>query len=263
MLPAADSAGQPFEGRSFTPNPFAADTGEADVGLKSALTEFHARLADAATAPAPLASAWVAVIDAMRTSRLLSPLIAQAGDFGVTGDGLTVEKTQELSVPHLQGPDGRAVAPVFTDVSALAEWNRDARPIPVDGPKAALAAASDGLELMVLNPGSVESVVFRRSAIRAIATGEDYCPPWADGAVGGVIAQGVSAGGQRIVGHHIAPGDPAQALAGPEVLVVLGVSPGLGEVELRDITGTVSAVWADSVVLGESCDGLGVKVVPA
>lgn len=265
MSPAADSAGQPFTGRSFNSNPFAGDSGEIDPVLAGALEGFYAVVADTSSVPdtPELARAWVAVVDALRTARLLSPLIAQAGDLGLTESGITVEKTQELSVPHLLGPDGRAVAAIFSHVGALRDWNPNARPIPVEGPKAALAAAGDGLDLMVVNPGSPGSVVFRRSAIRAVATGEDYLPPWADAAIFEAVAAGVAAGAEAIVGHQIVPGDPSQVLAGPELRVLLRVSPGLSESQLDAITGTISRSWAGNTVLTEACDGLSVKVVVA
>lgn len=206
---------------------------------------------------------WVAVVAALSGARLLSPLIAEAGDFGVTEAGRTVEKTQELSVPHLEGPDGRAVAPVFSDVASLAAWNAVARPVPVDGQRAALAAASDGLELMVLNPGSAHSVVFRRTALRAIATGEDYVPPWFDDSVAGAVASGIVAGGENILWHRIVAGDPTAILAGTEVEVVLGVRTGLSERGLAAVTTAVAEAWSASEILAGRCDGISARVLPA
>jgi hypothetical protein len=265
MSPAADSAGQPFEGRSFSPNPFSGDSGEADATLVRAQDAFHALLHtdDTLSALPGLAVAWTEVVRAVRDARLLSPLIAEAGQWGVTEDGKQVDKSQELSVPHLQGPDGRAVAPVFSDVASMATWNKDARPIPVEGHRAALAAASDGLELMVLDPASPRSVVFRRSALRSIATGEDYLPPWLDPLVAEEVQRGVDAGGAQIVWHRIVPGDPAQVLAGPEVQVVLGVGLGLSANQLSELTTAVGNAWAASTVLTERCDGISARVIPA
>jgi hypothetical protein len=69
------------------------------------------------TTQAELEAAWVGVIEALKSARLLSaPIIAEAGDFGVTETGARVEKTQELSVVHVQGPDGRVLAPFFSRV---------------------------------------------------------------------------------------------------------------------------------------------------
>jgi hypothetical protein len=116
---------------------------------------------------------------------------------------------------------------------------------------------------MVLNPGLPTSVVFRRGAIKAIATGEDYLPPWLDDVVAREVAAGIAAGGENVLWHRIVPGDPSQSLAGPEVVVVLGVRTGLSETGLRAVTGAVSEAWMASTVLAERCDGLSARVLPA
>lgn len=263
MLPAADSAGQPFSGRSFTPNPFANDTGERDPTLGAALDAFATLLdADSDTrTQATLAEAWALCVEALGHARVLSPLIAEAGDFGVTENGTLVEKTQELSVPHLAGPDGRSVAPVFSDVAAMASWNPDARPIPVDGARAALAAASDGLAL-VLDPGSPVPRVFRRSALAAMATGSPYVAPWIDPEVGAAL-QAVLAHYSEVVVHRVVCGDPSQTLAGPEVVVVVGLVPGLEHDAVAALVAEISSQWASNPVIAQRCDGVGVKVLPA
>ena len=68
----ADSAGVPWEGRSFESNPHAGDDGSADAALLAALEAFHAGSGDA-----------VAIVDAYRDARLLIPLVAEAGDVGI------------------------------------------------------------------------------------------------------------------------------------------------------------------------------------
>jgi hypothetical protein len=264
MLPEADSAGQPFAGRSFSPNPFASDSGEADQGLADARMAFHELLSVPADQrnSSDLTDAWIGCVDAFRAARLLSPLIAQAGDFGVTDSGAVVEKTQELSVPHLAGPDGRAVAPLFADVAALVAWNSAARPIPVEGSRAALAAASDGLSLMILDPGSSESLGFRRGVIEALATGLPYVPPWRDSDVLSSIEGALAQFSSVINKHRVIDGDPARALAGPEVIVVLGVEPGLNQEDLRAVLAMVSANLAGDPIVAKACDGVGIRVLP-
>lgn len=263
MLPAADSAGQPFEGRSFSVNPFAGDSGEVDPTLRAALTSFHELLGRQPEdrTQLDLASSWGQCVVALGAARVLSPLIAEAGDYGVTESGAVVEKTQELSVPHLEGPDGRAVAPVFSDVSALSRWNSQARPIPVEGARAALAAASDGLAL-VLDPGSPGSRVFRRSALEAAATGNPYLAPWVDEEVRASFAA-VLDEYQEVVVHRVICGDPAQTLAGPEVVVVIGLVPGLGQAAVAAMVTEMSTRWASNPLIAQRCDGVGVKVLPA
>ena len=265
MSPAADSAGQPFEGRSFTPNPFQGDSGEEDPGLSSARQEFDRVVSKPAsqTTQAELEAAWVGVIEAVKSARLLSALVAEAGDFGMTETGARVEKTQELSVVHVQGPDGRVVAPFFSRVEAMTKWNSEARPIPVESTRAALATASDGLELMVLDPGHDNSFVLRASAIKALATQSEYRPPWSDPDIHLAIAQGIEAVGSLVEKHRVVAGDPSQTLSGPEVIVVVGVSPGLDPEHLRAHLAEISAQWAANEVLARGVDGVGVRVIPA
>lgn len=263
MLPAADSAGQPFDGRSFSANPFAGDSGEVDPTLRAALAAFEEILGRGPEqrTQMELATSWGQCVVALGAARVLSPLMAEAGDYGVTESGALVEKTQELSVPHLAGPDGRAVAPVFSDVAAMAQWNSQARPIPVEGARAALAAASEGLAL-VLDPGSPGTRVFRRSALEAAATGNTYVAPWVDEQVRPGFSV-VLEEHPEIVVHRVVCGDPTQTLAGPEVMVVIGLVAGLGPDTVARLVAEISTRWANDPFIAGRCDGVGVKVLPA
>ena len=64
----ADSAGVPWEGRSFHANPHSGDDGSADPALLAALRAFRDGSGDQ-----------VAVVDAYRSARLLIPLLAEKG----------------------------------------------------------------------------------------------------------------------------------------------------------------------------------------
>jgi hypothetical protein len=265
MLPAADSAGQPFAGRSFSANPFQGDSGERDPELALALEAFGEVLSTPAATRSTqeLAASWRALVEVLRSVRLLTPLIAEAGDFGFTETGAVVEKTQELAVVHVEGPDGRPVLPVFSDVRTLSAWNSSARPVPVDGQRAALAAAAEGLDLMVLDASASHSIIVRRSALKAIATGEKYSPPWVDNTVAEHIASGLESAVPFIKKHRILAGDPSQTLAGPEVVVAVGVPVGFDPEELRGALSLVSDRWSQNDVLVSSCDGIGIRVLPA
>jgi len=265
MSPGADSAGVPFEGRAFRPNRFAGDDGTADPAAVREIAAFHRTLADLpATRPyGALAERWISVIDALRGARVLSPLVSHAGERGLTAEGRVVDKTQELSVVHLEGPDGRPVAPVFLDTTAMTRWRADARPTPVWMPTAALAAAGDGLALMVVNPGSPESVTLRRGAIQALATGEPYVPAWMDPEVDAVIAESYREGPWPITRHRLLPGDPAQVLAGPEVVVAVGVERGLEQEQVESLAAWLSVAWTANAVLSQRVDGVGIKLLPA
>lgn len=261
MSPAADSAGQPFEGRSFEPNPFQGDTGEADPSLAAALEKFTTTRYDSSMED--IEGAFGEVIRALHSARLLVPLIAEAGDYGVTDEGKVVEKSQELSVVHVEGPDGRGVAPFFSSVQTMSLWNPVARPVPVEASRAALATASEGLALMVLDPGSDHSLVLRRSALQSVATGEPYVSPLRDGTVHEALEAGWERHRDAVVSFTVHSGDISRTLSGPEVVVSLALVPGLSQELLTTILGEISASWTENPVLQARVDGLGIKVLQA
>ena len=192
----ADSAGVPFEGRAFHENPGAGDDGSAPPRLLEAITRFRLREVGAAE-----------VVAALHGSRLLIPLVAVRGDEGVGAHGQLVDKTQELSIVTVAGPDGRNVLPAFTSVAALSAWDSAARPIPIDAARVALAAASEGTPLIVLDPGSPTEFAIRAPAFEAVATGSSWTPSFADESVlDAFLASSVAEPALRAI--QLAPGDP-------------------------------------------------------
>ncbi len=259
MSPAADSAGQPFDGRSFEPNPFQGDTGDADLSLAAALESFPA--ARSGSSPEDIDGAFDQVIRSLHSARLLVPLIAEAGDYGVTDEGQVVEKSQDLCIVHVEGPDGRGVAPFFSSVPAMSVWNPTARPVPVEASRAALATASEGLALMVLDPGSDHSVVLRRSALQSLATGKPYVSPLRDEVVHEALQAGWEPHRGAVVSFTVHSGDMSRTLSGPEVVVSLALVPGLSADELTTMLGEISTSWSANTLLQARVDGLGIKVV--
>ena len=138
-----DSAGVPWEGRRFEANRHSGDDGSADPALLAALTAFRGGTGDQAT-----------VVRAYRSARLLIPLVAAKGDEGIGAHGLTVDKTQELSIVTVAAPDGRSVLPGLLSVEAMSRWDAAARPVPADGVRTAVAASADDTDLIVIDPGS-------------------------------------------------------------------------------------------------------------
>lgn len=206
-----DSAGQPWEGRTFSDNPWSDDDGSAPAELLAALQQFRA-----GTAPLP------SVIDALRESRLLIPLVAHLGEAGVNEAGHTVDKSAELSIVSVQAPDGRAALPVFSSVDTMRAWNPDARPVPIDARKAALAAASEHTELMILDPASDTELVIRRPALWAIAQDNEYTVSWQHPYVQQACSRLLAAHPQ-LASIDLQPGDLEGRFHGPELLVTLGV----------------------------------------
>ncbi|WP_221585644.1 SseB family protein [Microbacterium sp. G2-8] len=228
----ADSAGRAWEGRTFQPNPAAGDDGSADPALWEALTRFRA----GEGAPDQ-------VVDAMREARVLVPLIAEKGDEGVGPTGLVVDKTQELSIVTVAAPDGRKVLPAFTCVDTMRAWNAEARPIPVAGTRAALAAAGEDTDLIVLDPTSPTEFVVRRPAVWAIAQSQPWAPAWRSDEV--VRAFHESIGSElAVLDLAVEPGDPEARLRGPEVTVVLTLMQGLDRAELDTVLGRLAQRWS-------------------
>ena len=248
---SADSAGVPWEGRSFQPNPHSGDDGSADPALLAALIAFHAGEGPAAD-----------VVDAYRSARLLIPLVAQKGEEGVGPTGLTVDKTQELSIVTVAAPDGRKVLPVFSSVATMSRWDAAARPVPADGIRTALSAAADDTELIVIDPGSDTEFVLRRPAVWAIGQGHPWEPPH--------VSPEVFAGLQESIGTElgvldlsVAAGDVHSRLRGPELVVSLHLVDGLDQAALDAILQRLASRWASDDRVAVLVDSLAVKLVRA
>lgn len=249
-----DSAGQPWAGRSFTENPHSDDSGEADPVLLGALTAFHEGRASQAD-----------VVDALRSARLLIPLLAELGDEGLnTADpadaGKRIDKSQELSIVTVAGPDGRTVLPVFSSVAAMGRWNSTARPVPADGIRVALAAASEQTDVVVLDAASETQFVVRRPALWAMAKQEPWVPA-AESADVAVEFERSAEGEPVVVNVAIEAGDPQAVLAGPELIVRLTLQPGLDATALQELLARLANRWAESELIAASVDSLEVALL--
>ncbi|MBN9606928.1 MAG: SseB family protein [Actinomycetales bacterium] len=247
----ADSAGIPWAGRAFRPNPDAGDDGAADPAVLAALGAFRDGSAGLPE-----------VVAALHGSRLLLPLVAEAGDEGVGPHGQRVDKTQELALVTVAGPDGRATLPAFTSVATLAAWNREARPIPIASSRVALALGAEQTPLLVIDPGSPSRLVLRRPAFRALATGEAWVPPWDDPEVREAV-RGAARAEPAVRAIALEPGDPAADLTGPDLRIALALDPGLDTDALQGLLGRLTAAWAEDALLAERADALGVRLVAA
>jgi hypothetical protein len=249
--PAADSAGQPWAGRSFQSNPHASDDGRMPPELAAALERFHA--GDGGQAD---------VVAAFGASRLLIPLLAELGDGGteVGAHGHAVDKSQELSIVTVEGPDGRRVLPVFGSVEAMSRWNPVARPVPADGVRVALAAADDGTELVVLDPASPTEFVLRRPAVWAVAQQQPWRPAFESDAVRDAFERSI-AGELAVVGVELEAGDPEARLRGPELVVRLRLVAGLTRAELDAVTARLARRWSEDDAIATGVDSLTVRLV--
>lgn len=203
-----------------------------------------------------------AVVDVVRESRFLIPLLATLGDSEIGDHGHLVDKTQELSIVTVTAPDGRNVLPVFSSVAAMTAWNPVARPVPADAVRIALAAASEHTDLVVIDPTSESEFVLRRPALWAIAQSLPWVPSYLDEAVAdAVVAAATAEPAVRSVA--LAPGDPEARLAGPELVVRLTLIEGLTRPQLDAVLARVQAGWSRSEVIASHVDSMSVRLVAA
>lgn len=246
----ADSAGRPWANRSFGHHDqsHAGDDGSPPPELIDVLERF--RRGDATHGD---------VVDVFRSARFLIPLVAEAGGVEENEKGLRVEKTQELSIVSVAGPDGRDVLPVFSSVATMSRWNTTARPVPADGTRVALAAASEGTELVVVDPGSDTEFALRRPAVWAVAQGESWVSAAIDPEVYAAFDASIATelGVISVVVRH---GDPSARLLAPEVQVVLELISGLTRTELDQILERLARRWAADEVIATRVDSLAVKL---
>ncbi len=177
----------------------------------------------------------------------------------MTDAGLRVDKTQELSLVTVAAPDGRRVLPAFTSVGALSAWNPKARPIPVEARRAALAAAAEGTELVVLDPASPTEFVLRRPAVWALAQDLSWTPAPLDPGVAEAFAASV-ADEAAVATVRLEPGDPDALFRGPEVHVVVALVPGLDQAQLNALVARLQTSWAADATIAERVDSLGVRL---
>ncbi len=212
-----DSAGTPWLGRVLSGTGFDDDTGGADPELMAALRE-RSTLASA--------EADARLVAAVARARLLVPVVAVLAEAETTAEGHVVEKSTDMAVVTLTAPDGRRALPVFTSTAALAAWDPSARPVPVDGARAAQSAVAEGCEVIVVDLGASEPTgptELRSSMVWALAQGASWLPAHTDPFVARSVARAV-AEEDDIRAHRLEEGEPR----GSGVLrVVLGLRPGL------------------------------------
>jgi hypothetical protein len=238
----ADSAGVPWAGRTLKPQPFAGDDGRADPRLVAALAGGDEEVLAAALA----------------TARVLVPVVAvHGGEPAPAGpNGLAAGRSADMAVATLVGPDGRKALPVFSSLETLRAWDRTARPLAAEGPRAALSAVSDGCDALVVDPAGPRPRLVRRPFVWALAQGRRWSPPARDPQV---LAAVEAATGRipDVVGVRCEAGERG------DLAVLLGVRPGLDAAGLSAVVDAFSDRLAGSEVLVERVEGLEIRVMPA
>lgn len=243
-----DSAGKPWEGRSFEQNAFSADDGRAPEALIESIGAFRKGKLPASE-----------VVNQIRTTRLLVPLLAQLGQSEVGAHGQTVDKSAELSIVTVKSPDDQDALVVFSSVAAMNLWNPSARPVPTDAIRVMLAAASQMATRVVLDPGSETEFVIRRPAIAKIAQSLDWLAPELNEAVAKVV-EGSIQGENLVLDFELSTQDPQSRLQGAELEVLLQLTPKAEPAEVRELIERVSTRWSKSEEFASSVDSVAIKL---
>ena len=240
----SDSAGVPWEGRSFESNSFSNDTGDTPAQLLPVLAE------------RPVSKE--ALVEALQGTRLLIPLVAELGEGEVGPNGLMVEKSADLAIVAVATPDGQSAIPAFTSVAELAAWNSQARPVPVSAEKVCLAAASEGHNRVVINPAT-SAIALRRPQLAAIAQGLAWKAPHRSEVVREKILLATKKH-LMIASVDLFDGDPESKLVAAELTIQLGFKPGLKPDLLKEILTDLAAELQVPEFL-ELVDSFGLKIV--
>jgi hypothetical protein len=245
----SDSAGVPWEGRELEENRFAGDDGSAPEEFLTAISSFRAgELGQAA------------VVNVLRVSRLLVPLLAQLGESEIGANGLKVDKSAELSIVTVKSPDDQDALVVFTSVAAMQRWNPSARPVPTDAIRVCLAAASQLSTRVVVDPGSDTEFVIRRPAIARIAQSLDWQPAELNQEVRAVVGDSV-ANESQVIDFELSSADPEAKLAGAELQVALKLVNGSSPADVRELLERVSKRWSESEAFASAVDSVSIKLL--
>lgn len=268
----ADSAGRAWAGRDLSgpENPLHAfddDDGAADRGLADAVAGLLAAPGRSMDQPGARERA---VFAALTTARVFIPIVARLSAAGEGTSGLQADKEAEMALVTLSAPDGRKALPVFSSTAALTLWHPEARPVAAYAARAALAAAAEDAELMVLDPGAELTVVIRRPAVWALARQTDWTPSYEDTALASLV--GTAAREERDVlsvalrpaagvltraadGSIASGGGP-----GPELRMDLQLRAGLSPAEVRDAVASFRGRLLGLADFVERVDSLDIKL---
>ena len=136
------------EGRSLAAPQFPGDDGSADPALTAAFGDD------------------VAVLQALPDVRVFVPIVALLGETPAEGD-----KNADMAAVLMTGADGRQALLAFSSVATMAAWDPKARPVPVLGRDAALAAIDEQASAILLDLGTPAFTVVETDDVQHLAAG--------------------------------------------------------------------------------------------
>ncbi|MGQ0845070.1 MAG: SseB family protein [Sporichthyaceae bacterium] len=218
---------------------FGGDDGAADPSLAAALAGY------AAGDPVPLAHL-------LPTARLLVPIVAILDELDANG----AEKSTDMAVVTLKLTNGQTALPAFTSLATLAQWHPDARPLPIEGARAAQAAIFENADLLLIDPAGPVAAPVVGPALRTLAAGRPPLPVHLDPDVAQALRGRVAARPELAAAVLLpAEGDAADA--------ILAVVPHAGADAAAAVAALSDVLAADPVLAGRLGRGLDLAVLPA
>lgn len=244
-----DSAGLPWQGRTFKETPYKNDSGQIFPELEKSLQNLQQNKGKEAD-----------VIAALANTRVLIPLLTDLGE------DKNFNKKSELSLVTVAAADGRNAIPIFSDIKNVPFWSKKARPIPIEITKVALAAVKENTDLLVLDPATPHAFVVRRPAVWALAQQKIWTPSYENMFVQQKIKQ-LAAQEKTVISTDIKAGKGITTNSlggggiGPELQVKLVMVKGLTKTELQTIVQKIQNYWLEDNTISTNVDSFQIQVV--
>jgi hypothetical protein len=219
---------------------FADDSGDADPQVTAALAAY------AAGDTEPLALL-------LPAARLLVPIVAILDELDEHG----AEKSTDMAVVTLKLTDGQTALPAFTSLDALAAWHGEARPLPIEGTRAAQAAIFEKADLLLIDPAGPVTASIAGPALRTLAAGQPPLPVHRDPEVAAAL-RGHLQGRAAFAGAVLLPAGDG---AGSDAVLALVLHQGADAA--ADVADMSAALAADPVLAERLHLGLDLAVLPA
>lgn len=151
---------EPPEQRRLQGSEYVDDDGSADAALAAVLAGHEDGR-----------SSYPEVLEVLAGARLLVPVVALLGEVATGADGLARDKSSDMAAVLLTGADGRLALLAFTDLTALAAWDPQARPVPVAARMAAATAVQEGADALVVDVAGPHRFVLSGDDLHRVASG--------------------------------------------------------------------------------------------
>lgn len=230
---------------------FERDTGEGDPAVRAAA---------AAVAAYPSSAGERELLAKVATARWLVPIVASGVDTEVV-DGRRTDGHAEMAFVALTSPDGQRALPVFSGLDTLADWDPDARPVPVTADRAAQSAVGEGCDTMLLDLGAPHAVALRPSMVWALAMAREWLPAHEDPIVQRGVTEAVVLEAD-VESVDLSDGQPA---ASGVLRIALALRPGLAAEEVSALATRIGERIASDGELRARIDGVAfaVRAAPA